>query len=82
MKQKLLYFAAASLLSIGVQAQQDGFFTSKLADQKKFEADYLKAVNSDRFKVHLTELTKNPHIAGTPENELVKDYMVEIMSQA
>ena len=82
MKQKLLYLAAASLLSLSVQAQQDGFFTSKLATQKKFEADYLKAVNYDQFKVHLTELTKNPHITGTPENELVKDYMVQIMSQA
>ena len=82
MKHKLLYLAAASLLSLNVQAQQDGFFTSKLATQKKFEADYLKAVNYDQFKVHLTELTKNPHITGTPENELVKDYMVQVMSKA
>lgn len=82
MKQTLLTLAAASLLSTGVFAQQDGFLPSQFAEQKKFELDYLKAVNFDRFKDHLTELTKNPHITGTPENELVKDYMVKIMEDA
>lgn len=82
MKQKLLYLTAASLLSIQTFAQQDGFLPAQLEGQKKFEADFLKSVNYDRFKVHLTELTKNPHIAGTPENELVKDYMVKTMSDA
>jgi len=82
MKQTLLSLTAASLLSLSAFAQQDGFSPSQLANQKKFEADYLKAVDYDRFKVHLSELTKNPHIAGTPENELVKDYMVKIMGDA
>jgi len=82
MKQTLLSLTAASLLSLSAFAQQDGFLPSQLANQKKFEADYLKAVDYDRFKVHLSELTKNPHIAGTPENELVKDYMVKIMGDA
>ncbi|MFN3998130.1 M28 family peptidase [Algoriphagus sp.] len=82
MKQTLLTLAAASLLSFSALAQQDGFSPSQLASQKKFEADYLKAVDYDRFKIHLSELTKNPHIAGTPENELVKDYMVKIMGDA
>ncbi|MCZ8134418.1 MAG: glutamate carboxypeptidase, partial [Algoriphagus sp.] len=71
MKQRLLALAAASLLSLNTFAQQDGFLPSQLEGQKKFESDFLKAVNFDRFKVHLSELTKNPHIAGTPENELV-----------
>jgi N-acetylated-alpha-linked acidic dipeptidase len=82
MKQKILSLTAASLLSLGAFAQQDGFLPSQFADQKKFELDFLNAVNYDRFRVHLTELTKNPHIAGTPENELVRDYMVKIMSDA
>ena len=82
MKLKLYALAAASLLSISSFAQQDGFLPSQLTEQKKFESDFLKAVKSDRFKIHLTELTKNPHIAGTPENELVKDYMVKTMSAA
>lgn len=82
MKQTLLPLAAASLLSLSAFAQQDGFLPSQFAEQKKFELDYLKAVDFDRFKDHLTELTKNPHITGTPENELVKDYMVKIMEDA
>ena len=82
MFQKSLYLATALLLSLSAFGQQDGFFTSQVSAQKKFESDYLKAVNYDRFKIHLTELTKSPHIAGTPENELVKDYMVDIMSKA
>jgi N-acetylated-alpha-linked acidic dipeptidase len=82
MKQILLTLTAASLLSLSAFAQQDGFFRNQWESQKKFEEEYLKAVDYDRFKVHLSELTKNPHIAGTPENELVKDYMVNIMSAA
>jgi N-acetylated-alpha-linked acidic dipeptidase len=82
MKKSFLILIASSLLSLEGLAQQDGFFTSQLKAQKKFEEDFLQAVQPGRFKVHLTELTKNPHIAGTPENELVKDYMVQIMSQA
>ncbi|PZV83863.1 N-acetylated-alpha-linked acidic dipeptidase [Algoriphagus aquaeductus] len=82
MKHQLLALTAASLLSFQALAQQDGFLPTQLEGQKKFEADFLKAVDYDRFKIHLTELTKNPHIAGTPENELVKDYMVKTMSDA
>lgn len=82
MNKKLLYLTAATLLSFQAFSQQTGFFNSQLESQKKFEQDFLQAVDYDRFKVHLTELTKNPHIAGTPENELVKDYMVKIMADA
>lgn len=82
MKRHLLTLTAATLLSVSSFAQQDGFLPSQLAGQKKFETDFLKAVDYSRFKVHLQELTKNPHIAGTPENELVKDYLVKMMSDA
>ncbi|MFN5332949.1 MAG: M28 family peptidase [Bacteroidota bacterium] len=82
MKKSFLILIASTLLSLEGLAQQDGFFASQLQAQKKFENDFLQAVKPERFKVHLAELTKNPHIAGTPENELVKDYMVQIMSQA
>ncbi|WP_144607124.1 M28 family metallopeptidase [Algoriphagus algorifonticola] len=79
-KTSLLLFGALSV-SISLQAQ-DGFFTKSQAKQKSVEAAYLKSVNYDRFKVHLQELTKNPHIAGTPENELVQQYMSKIMEDA
>lgn len=82
MNKKLLYLTTATLLSFQAFSQQTGFFNSQMESQKKFEQDFLQAVDYDQFKVHLTELTKNPHIAGTPENELVKDYMVKIMADA
>lgn len=81
MKKQLFSLTAASLLSVGVFAQ-DGFLPSQLAGEKSFEQNFLNSDKFSRFKGHLTELTKNPHIAGTPENELVKDYMVKIMSDA
>jgi N-acetylated-alpha-linked acidic dipeptidase len=81
MKKHLLSLTTASLLFTGVFAQ-DGFLPSQLAAEKSFEQNFLNSDKFTRFKGHLTELTKNPHIAGTPENELVKDYMVKIMSDA
>jgi len=80
-----------SLLSLGLLAafafnadaqQLDGFFQKSQAEEKSIEANYLKAVQFDRFKVHLKELTKAPHIAGTPENEAVAEYMSKVMREA
>lgn len=61
---------------------QDGFQKKNRAAQGVLEADFLKAVEFGRFKTHLQELTKNPHIAGTPENELVQQYMSKVMTEA
>lgn len=69
--------------SISAYPQQvTGFLQKDISLQKSIEQEYLKAVNFDRFKVHLKELTKSPHIAGTPENEEVAAYMTKIMSDA
>ena len=81
MKKRIFSLTAVSLLSTGAFAQ-DGFLPSQLAGEKTFEQNFLNSDKFSRFKGHLTELTKNPHIAGTPENELVKDYMVKVMSDA
>ena len=81
MKKHLFTFFAASLL-FGTVLAQDGFLPSQLPQQRAFEQAFLQSRKFDRFKTHLQELTKNPHIAGTPENEMVKDYMVQIMSEA
>jgi N-acetylated-alpha-linked acidic dipeptidase len=82
MKKLVLAFSAFCLLSLHSSAQQDGFLPSQLSGQKAFESNFLNSTKFSRFKTHLAELTKNPHIAGTPENELVKDYMVKVMSDA
>lgn len=70
-------------LALALSAQaQDGFFQSHLEKQKAIEKEYLDAVDFSSFKVHLKEITKNPHIAGTPENELVQQYMAKVMTDA
>ncbi len=70
-------------LSLNLGAQQlDGFLQKNIAKQKTIEQEYLDAVQFDRFKIHLMELTKAPHIAGTPENEAVAAYMSKVMEEA
>ncbi|MBN3582128.1 M28 family peptidase [Algoriphagus aestuarii] len=70
-------------LALALSAQaQDGFFKSHQEKQKAIEKEFLDAVDFGSFKVHLKEITKNPHIAGTPENELVQQYMKKVMSDA
>ncbi len=61
---------------------QEGFFQSHVEKQKAIENEFLKAVDFGSFKTHLQEITKNPHIAGTPENELVQQYLAKVMSDA
>jgi N-acetylated-alpha-linked acidic dipeptidase len=72
----------AAFASNAAAQQLDGFFQKSRAAEKSIEANYLKAVQFDRFKVHLKELTKAPHIAGTPENEAVAAYMSKVMREA
>lgn len=82
-QKSILGLVAAVGFGFPVLGQQlDGFFVKTQANQKSIEQTYLQTVNFDQFKVHLKELTKAPHIAGTPENEAVKDYMVRVMSDA
>ncbi|PZX56833.1 N-acetylated-alpha-linked acidic dipeptidase [Algoriphagus ratkowskyi] len=70
-------------VGLSVNAQQvTGFFPQDKNKEATLEQEYLKAVKFDQFKVHLKELTKAPHIAGTPENEKVAAYMTKVMSEA
>jgi N-acetylated-alpha-linked acidic dipeptidase len=79
----LLSLSLLTTVSFGLEAQQlDGFFQKSQSKEKTIEQEYLNAVKFDRFKVHLKELTKAPHIAGTPENEAVAAYMTKVMSDA
>jgi N-acetylated-alpha-linked acidic dipeptidase len=85
MKLNKTLLSLGLLMAFGLQAnaqQLDGFFQKSKAKEKTVEENYLKAVQFDRFKVHLKELTKAPHIAGTPENEAVADYMSKVMREA
>jgi N-acetylated-alpha-linked acidic dipeptidase len=83
LKKTFFWISLAFGLSLTAQAQQvTGFFPQDKNKEATLEQDYLKAVKFDQFKVHLKELTKAPHIAGTPENEAVAAYMTKVMREA
>jgi len=82
-KRYLLSVAFGSILCLTTQAQQiDGFSNTSGEKQKNLEAQFLKTVDFSRFKKHLTTITSEPHAAGSPANEKVKDYLVETMKTA
>ncbi|HRE66517.1 MAG TPA: M28 family peptidase [Cyclobacteriaceae bacterium] len=59
-----------------------GFTGNSSATQTKAEEIFLQQQQSERYKNHLKELTKEPHIAGTKANERVRDYMADVMRKA
>ncbi|WP_100626782.1 M28 family peptidase [Algoriphagus formosus] len=73
---------ALTAMTVCAAFAQDGFFEKNQAERLRVEQEFLKSVDFSRFKVHHQELTKNPHIAGTAENELVQQYMKKIMEEA
>ncbi len=83
LKKQFLGLALLGALPLSALAQKpDGFFQNQAPAQKEIENTYLNSVDFDQFKIHLKELTKAPHIAGTPENEAVAAYMTQIMEQS
>jgi N-acetylated-alpha-linked acidic dipeptidase len=59
-----------------------GFTNATFAGQTKAEEVFLQQQQNERYKNHLKELTKEPHIAGSKANERVRDYMAEVMRKA
>ncbi|MBX2901340.1 MAG: M28 family peptidase [Cyclobacteriaceae bacterium] len=59
-----------------------GFTSTNAATQTKAEEVFLQQQQNERYKNHLKELTKEPHIAGSKANERVRDYMAEVMRKA
>ncbi len=60
----------------------DGFSEASARNQIEWESHFKNTVDFDLFKKHLEQLTLEPHVAGTPANEKVRDYMAEIMTLA
>jgi N-acetylated-alpha-linked acidic dipeptidase len=76
-------FGLSLLLSISSSAQTlPGFSSTTSEKQKQAESFFLSQQESDRYKNHLKNLTKEPHIATSKANERVRDYMAEIMRKA
>ncbi len=73
----LLFF---STLSFGQGPA--GFSANNATKQQQAESFFLNLQESDRYKTHLQNLTKEPHVAGTKANERVRDYMADVMRKA
>lgn len=70
------------LISTSSFAQLAGFSGSSSEKQKQAESVFLSQQESERYKNHLKNLTKEPHIATSKANERVRDYMAEVMRKA
>ena len=52
---------------------------TKISDSEEY---FLSNVDENSFKSHLKKLTERPHVAGSIENENVRDYISLIMKEA
>jgi len=80
-------YAIAQVISLlagfmAVAQPQAGFSPSASAEQEKLEALFVRLPESENFKNHLRELTREPHLAGTPANRRVADYIQKAMEKA
>lgn len=64
------------------QADDRGYSPTSFEEQKRVEKEFLESVDVTSFKEHLKQTTEHPHIAGSPANERVKDYLVRISNSA
>lgn len=74
--------ALCGFLSAQAQPTISGFTPENQAKQTKFEKEFLTQQSTERFKKHLQTICQVPHLAGTPENAKVRDYLVETMRAA
>lgn len=85
---KLSTFAIAFALSLPATAQTTtppritGFSPNQQAVELKTEADFKQQQDPARFRQHLERLCSAPHVAGSRENEQVRDYIAETMRKA
>ncbi len=85
---KLSTFALFVALALPATAQTTappritGFSPNQQAVELKTEADFKQQQNPARFRQHLERLCSVPHVAGSRENEQVRDYIAETMRKA
>lgn len=78
------WFPLVGLLTVqfvGAQAFS-GYSSTSTKEQEQYEAAFLNAVDYQKYKEHLRQITQEPHLAGTPANERVADYLVQVMEGA
>ena len=83
MKKTTLLLLGLCLLGQAAYAQSlAGFSAARSAEERQIEAMFLKLPESAAFKAHLQALTREPHLAGSPANKRVADYMEQAMRKA
>lgn len=69
---------ATALAFIGSPVSADvgtGFFASSLAEQQRAEATFLETPTPESARRWLVHLTEEPHVAGTPQQQRVAEYL-------
>ena len=61
---------------------QTGFPKSDWKNQLATEKLFTNLIDDTKFKIHLKELTKKPHVAGSKSNDDVIDYIEKTMKNA
>lgn len=59
-----------------------GFTSESATEQRTCEDRFLKLPSSEAFTRHHEALTREPHVAGTPANDRVGDYISRSMEEA
>ena len=78
MKKCVLLLCLTSLSAVA----QTGFTASDWKNQLATEEVFTNLIDDARFKIHLKELTKKPHVAGSKANNDVIDYIAKSMNNA
>jgi len=78
MKKCVLLLCLTSLSAVA----QTGFTASDWKNQLATEEVFTNLIDDTRFKIHLKELTKKPHVAGSKANNDVIDYIAKSMNDA
>ena len=78
MKKCVLLLCLTSLSAVA----QTGFTASDWKNQLATEEVFTSLIDDTRFKIHLKELTKKPHVAGSKANNDVIDYIAKSMNNA
>ncbi len=54
-----------------------GFTRESFASERRWEQQLMNAVDAQRCRSHLRKLTSEPHVAGTPGDQRVSNYIAE-----
>lgn len=81
---KTTIFAIMGLMMGQFVTAQDwtGYSSISASEQENVENTFLNTVDFPKYREHLSQLTKVPHVAGTTANEKVADYIAQVMESA